>query len=591
MADLEMKDCDFEKGARAEILFDKGGYGNGHIFRHLRTKIFTDAGVNKGDVKLTYFGDNITDFKAETINLVDGKIVYIPVDKKQVYTQKIDHFRSSLVFAFPDVKPGSIIEYEFGTESGPDWAFQSDIPTRYSEINADFPADIEFNYISHISHPFLKNIGESYSRYQDKVLTNIHSLPDEPYMGARKDNLERMEFLGTFYRVQSWQKIGELLLEFDEFGKQLSWNLTGEDLILQQAKALPSRDEKISFIFNAVKNNMKWNGVTTFGTSDGTVRAWDKKTGNSAEINFALYDLLHKAGIDAYPMLTSTKEHGKLNPFFATLFAFNNVEVYIPSDTASNYLKDIVLDATNKYNQYNIIPKDNLNTFGVVINKKTNKHKTVFMEDTDPEIQSVNLNVEIKPDGKMVGNAVINCNSYYKIDEVTKYKTDGEEKFIGYLADNNNSLKIQSLKIENTDVDTLPLVKTVNFTLDLGDADNNYIYFNPNLFITPRSNPFLSETRYTDIDFLCPERTLISGTFKLPAGYKVDAMPKSTALTMPDKGIIFRRIINQDDTGISIRYTIVFNKTLYSKDDYPYLRDFYKQLYEMLNEQIVLKKS
>jgi hypothetical protein len=30
---------------------------------------------------------------------------------------------------------------------------------------------------------------------------------------------------------------------------------------------------------------------------------------------------------------------------------------------------------------------------------------------------------------------------------------------------------------------------------------------------------------------------------------------------------------------------------LFTKDEYPGIRDFYKKMYEMLNEQIVLKKS
>jgi hypothetical protein len=593
ISDLEMKDCDFEKDANAEVLFDKGVYENGYILRHIRMKIFTQAGLTVANVVLPYnsYKSDIGDFEAETINLNNGKVEITPVAKKSVYNQKINKFNSALSFAFADVRPGSIIEFRYSVGAGPDWYFQSDLPTRYSEIQISFPGG-EFNYIPHIDHPFSKNIGESFALFQDKVLTNIHSLPNEIFMGARKDNLERIEYVGSNNRANSWNLIGGLLMQYNEFGGELNRNLKDENVVVNQVQQVPGINNKIAFIFNYVKNNMAWNENISFATETGTADAWEKKVGNSAEINFILHDLLTKAGIKASPMLISTKSNGKLNPFNPNPYSFNNVLVYVPEDTsANNHHPDYILDATNKSNLYNEIPKDCLNTFGVIINKKDNVFKVIFMSNHEAVIQSVYINADIAPQGKMTGTAEITSNSYNKIDEVTKYRKEGEKKFIADLTDNDNTLKVSLLQIQNMSVDTLPLIKEINFTSDLAGSDENYIYFNPNLFVNPHKNPFLSEERFTDIDFQSNNKTLISGSFKLPAGYKVDAVPKSEALTMPDKSIIFRRIINQDDNNITLRYSIVFNKTLYSKNEYPVLREFYKKMYELLNEQIVLKKS
>jgi hypothetical protein len=60
---------------------------------------------------------------------------------------------------------------------------------------------------------------------------------------------------------------------------------------------------------------------------------------------------------------------------------------------------------------------------------------------------------------------------------------------------------------------------------------------------------------------------------------------------MPDKSISFNRIVGEQDGKISVRYTIEFRKPIYSKDDYPDFREFVKVLYQMLNEQIILKKG
>ncbi len=79
--------------------------------------------------------------QAETINAKDGKLVITPVDKKSIYIETIDKLNSAIVFAFPNVKPGSIIEYKY-REAGqyfPTWYFQNSVPTRYSEIDVNIP--------------------------------------------------------------------------------------------------------------------------------------------------------------------------------------------------------------------------------------------------------------------------------------------------------------------------------------------------------------------------------------------------------------------------------------------------------------------
>src|ERR1700733_1868102 len=156
-ADLDMTSCDFEKDANAEILFDKGSVYLGSdalVFdRHVRIKIFNEKGKGQANVKIEYYGGNHYEYldkvQAETINSDNGKMVITKVDKKQMFTQSIDRARTVLSFAFPDVKPGSIIEFKYSINSPslgdfPDWYFQNDIPTRYSEISKDMPSEVYY---------------------------------------------------------------------------------------------------------------------------------------------------------------------------------------------------------------------------------------------------------------------------------------------------------------------------------------------------------------------------------------------------------------------------------------------------------------
>jgi hypothetical protein len=603
IADLELKACDFEKDANAEILFDKGSvyFDTDYdlVFeRHIRIKIFNDNGKDQANIKISYDGGNrselISNVQAETINLNNGTIEFTKVDKKLIYTQKVDKLRNALVFSFPDVKSGSVIEYKYTLTAGsvgdfPDWYFQTTIPTRYSEINTIIPSILNYKNLVMVNQPYVKNtVGV-------KALANIPSLNDEPDMSSRKDNSERI--LYELYSINApdfqqnfsdtWQKVGKDLCSYDDFGGQFNRKLTGEADIISKAKSLSTNTEKIAFIFNEVKNTMKWDEEDVRYTNDGTSEAWNKKTGNSTEINLILYHLLQKSGIKVYPMLVSTRDNGKINPAYPNGYQFNRTVAYIPIDSTNYYL----LDATSKYNIYNEIPANLLNGFGFYINKDAEKYNLLFIQKITPVRELTLITAEIKPDGKMNGTVQVNSFSYNRIEDVKKYKTDGEEKYIKALSDGDNNLKISSLKFENMEIDTLPLTQTFNFNLDLTGSDDNYIYLKPNLFASDYSNDFLSEHRYTDIDFGYQNNYALSGIYKIPVGYKIDAMPKSANMVMPDNSIAFRRIVAEQDGSLVVRYTLYFKKSIFFKEDYPAIHDFYKKMSEMLNEQIVLKKS
>ena len=134
-----------------------------------------------------------------------------------------------------------------------------------------------------------------------------------------------------------------------------------------------------------------------------------------------------------------------------------------------------------------------LNTFGVCVPEHIDAAKAVFLQNKEPASQSVFINAEISPAGKMMGTAELTNFSYNKISNISRYVTDDEAKFKDYLSDNDNNLKILSLKTENIDIDSLPLVQNIKFALDLNGSDDNYIYFSPNLFITPHKNPFINK--------------------------------------------------------------------------------------------------
>ncbi len=624
-ADLELKSCDFEKDANAEVLFEKGNVYFADDLSSItselqrRIKIFNDNGKDAANIKIVYYSGNhmeyITNVQAQTINVVNGKVEVTKLDKKLIYNKILDKYRSEITFSFPNVRAGSIIEFKYnfnasGFADMPDWYFQDKIPIRYSEYSTAIPDLFYFRAIPHLVSPLVKdekssgsktlnrqgNIISYYVNNETRAMANIPSVPDEPYMSSYNDNVQSIRYqlvsIRPIYGMSesysdTWNKVGATLAEDEDFGGQLKRKLNGEETIIAKAKTLKTDDQKIAYIFGEVKNTMKWNGNDHWYTIDGTPHSWDAKTGNSTEINLILYHLLKQTGINAYPMVVSTREHGKVDPFYTSLVQFNRAVVLVPVDSTKKY----ILDATGKYNIYNETPSELLNSLGLYIDKSKEIYKIIRIEKNEPVRQVIMIDAEIKPTGKIEGTAQINYTGYSRIDAIERYKKEGEKKYLDYLRNNDNDLNISTTKFENMEIDTLPLTQSVNFNLNLSGSDENYIYLNPNILTPLKSNPFLSDNRTTDIDFVYPRSYTLNSSYKIPAGFKTDALPKSVTLVMPDKSFSFRRLVIEQDGQIVIHYTVNYNVSEYSRDNYADFHEFFKKMHEMLNEQIVLKKS
>ena len=121
-------------------------------------------------------------------------------------------------------------------------------------------------------------------------------------------------------------------------------------------------------------------------------------------------------------------------------------------------------------------------------------------------------------------------------------------------------------------------------------SGDNYLYLNTNLFCLAGKNPFINEERFSDIDFEYLNNLSVSSTYHIAEQYKIESLPKPTTVVMPDQSIVFRRFVAQQNGVILVRYAITHKSVHYPLKDYPDLRGFYKKIYELLNEPIVLKR-
>ena len=112
------------------------------------------------------------------------------------------------------------------------------------------------------------------------------------------------------YYSTDWESVVKTIYKDDDFGPEL--NKTGyfEEDVNKLLTGLNTMPEKIAAIFNYVKTTVKWNNYKGYSCNDGVRKAYKDKTGNTAEINLMLTAMLRYAGMNANPVLLSTRDNG-----------------------------------------------------------------------------------------------------------------------------------------------------------------------------------------------------------------------------------------------------------------------------------------
>ena len=608
-ADLEMKVCDFDPDTEALYLFDVGEVQilenvnsfNLQTDRRVRIKILKEKGIKEANVKFKYISkdrlEDISNITGMVYNLDDaGNIITTKLDKSLIFDKKVSDRLSEISFAFPNVKVGTVVEYQYRSYKKnnyieiDDWYFQSEMAVKYSAYNLLIPSAFDFTYQVTRRQPIEITKPKSDREGTWYIMRDIPALRDEPYMAGLKDYYQRVDFQLSGYNpvvgnrqsfTTTWEKLTEELTESQYFGQQIGKNLSGIADLKVMVKLLKTAREKTELIYKYVQKNMDWNGRNSFST-EGIKQAWDKKSGNIADINLILLTLLKDADIKAYPCLVSTRDNGKINPTFPFLNQFNGVYVFAEADGVP-----YILNAADKYNPPNQVPYDVQLTEGYIVDKKAGGFVTI--SDNDHKLKhTVALHIEVDEKAKITGEAMVNSYDYAKNIRTQKFKEGKLKQVFG----NNEGIKIDidTIEVNNLGKDSLPLEQKIAFKGEL-QGSGEYTFIPYNIFSDFRKNPFVSEKRQTDVDFGFTQNYVIMGSYTIPENFEFDELPKNMTMIMPDTSIVLRRIMQKDEINLSFRLTIDFKRPQYSADEYPDVKEFYKKFYAILNEQIVIKKK
>ena len=605
-----MKECPFDKDADAVVLLNEAISDHDdeyHLitYHHVRIKILKEKGFDAANISIRFyrkddfeFIDNIEGFVSNTEP--SGQITTEDLSKKAIYTKDLNQYRGLVTFAFPNIKVGSIIEYKYRSfmknyNGLDDWDFQDELPVVKSKYTLTVLPTAEFAYRVNKREDMPATV--RMDKDNGKVyfeMNNIPGLTDEPYMDAREDYVQKVIFqlsgynnngMGKTNYMTSWDEVIREFMTTKEFGTQLWKNIPGTGAFIDAVKKMPAEEDKMKAVYNYVRSNMEWNDVYSKYAADGVKGPWEKKKGTSGEINLILINLLKDADLEVYPTLVSERFHGKVNTDFPFVDQFNSVFACVVIKG-----KKYFLDATDTNTPAHITPNGILNTTALIVNRK-NGGLVNITNDSLQFKDFISIQAQLDDNGIFSGEVYVQSSDYSRIRKVSEYKTEGKEKYIASYFQ-KNGITVKDFEFLNENNDSLAAEQKFKFSTSFAGS-GDYLYVPLNIFTGFEKNPFINDSRFSNVNFGYKRIVTSYSLITLPKNYQVDALPKSVKMTTPDKDIVFSRSVtyDKDSNSLVCMFTFDFRKSLYTVDEYPILKEVYKKMFDYLKEPVVLKKK
>ncbi|HZY81581.1 MAG TPA: transglutaminase domain-containing protein [Cyclobacteriaceae bacterium] len=640
MEDMKMKIYPLDSGAEAVVLADFGEsvieYNASEGFqinfeRIKRVKILKPGGTKHAEFMIPLYHNSsgaeerLSGLKVVTYNLENGKIVETKVKNDNFMKEKYDQNVDFMKGAWTNVKEGSVIEYTYRVKSDflfnfQDWEFQSDIPIRWSEYRARIPE--YFNYQKYMQGYIGLTVNENSTKSTSVTFTvqkdnrnysgqasvgtqtldyreenfrwatkDVPAFKEEPYITTTNDYISKINFelaytnfpgSGMKQYMGSWEDINTAY--WQEAKESINSNAGLKDDVAALTASATNDEQKAVAIYEHVKRTVLWDERNARYASNTPRKTMDQKKGSSAEINLLLACMLDKAGIAVNPVLLSTRDHGFVRENIPISSQFNYVVCLVKIGT-----KSFLLDATDRLLPFGVLPERCLNGSGLIVSdgppnwislNPSVKSRTVYTAD-----------LKLTEAGEVNGTLKIDKIGYHSVRARRQYHVKGESEYLKKYS-NDPMWTVSNSKFENAADINLPFKEIHDLSVnEVGMASAQTLYFNPFIVAREQENPFKSESRQYPVDFGNQFEEMYMVKFTIPDGYVVEELPPSKVINLPEGAAKYIYNLSQAGNTVNLTSGLYINRSLFTQDSYPNLREFYALIIAKQSEQIVLKKK
>ena len=624
--ELQMTEYPDDKDADAVVLFHNTDVyyafinGNFKVYYGIKTrlKVLKPEGKRVADKKIVFQEnessrlrkESVTGLKAAAYNMENGKLVKTKMEHSMMNEERIDKNQKQLKFSVPQVKVGTVIEYEYRIESDyfyniRDWYAQGDIPVLYTHYELSIPEWFNFNIEETGSQRMeAKTDNSPMTLYFDGETENITcnvssftgrklpSLKDDDFLWCAEDygNKVTAELAGIYIPgavhknyTTTWTDIDNQLMDDDEFGGRLkNSSPLKADIIAAGIPKITDVNERFAAVWQLLKSKVRWNGDYAFWGKSASKILKDG-TGSNADINFLLINMLHDAGIKASPVVMRSRDLGILPLSHSSLKYLNTFVVAIQtSDSTMTYF-----DSSAEDGYLNVLPANLLVNRARLV-KKGVPGEWINLQTSARGRDVVSIHAQLNTDGLLQGtiSSRLYEESAAKLRRTWRNAKDSTEQ-INKIQE-REGIEIKTYQTSSRTDFSPTMDERMTFTKQC-DAVGDIIYLNPLVSVPLNESPFTAAERSLPIEFPYKQSEIINTTIILPEGYAVEEVPKPTMLKFDGISVRIASILNGNQLCTQFKYNI--EKTFFTAADYQELKAFFDRLTECNKIIVTIKKA
>lgn len=584
-----------------------------------RIKVLKPEGVKYANVEVPYvenekvksMKETVTGLKAYAYNMENGSMTKTKMENDVVVREQVDKSHKVLKFTVPQVKEGTVIEYQYRIESDyyfyiDTWVAQEEIPVAYTSYSLSIPEYFVFSLDETGEHRLESKVEDESFKFTAKgalisctgekyefVGRDLPAIKDEGYVYCPLDycnkvsaELRGLDVPGEMYRdlSSSWKEVGLNLMEDEDFGRRIK-NICSIKDLLSASGASQNTDVvgKMAAIYTELKRRLKWNGdYKLFGQSLSKVIK--DGVGSNADLNLILLSAYREAGLDARPVVMSRRTRGRLPLSHPSVNKLNTFVVGVVDGQTVHFIDGSVEDG-----YVDVLPSLLLTEQGYLLSED-GTGTWVNLQSLDASKANVIIQATLDEkglvNGTYEGQMKANLSASLKEDFRT---ADDSLTYVNKMAE-RNGVKLSAYAIDERQAFSPTTVERATFAKQC-EADGDHIYFEPFLFPPVKESPFKDVKRIYPVEFPYKYSITMVINTTLPDGYTVEELPETLMMRTEDNGLSVRLNYMMQGNTLLVQFRFNVNKTLFLTNEYDMLRQIYDTLVERGGEIIVLKKN
>ncbi|MFH1701428.1 MAG: DUF3857 domain-containing protein [Candidatus Zixiibacteriota bacterium] len=590
--------------AEAIIVFDNGVLTTSvleaevKLERHTRIKIFNCSRAEDIiKIEIPYLPDDkIRSPKAYT-NLPNGKKI-----KVKSFQKIIDADGEKMVFSFPDVTDGSIIEYSYTYTHKrvgyfKPWYFQNSIFTLQSKLIFTFGPNARYSWVYYNEPDYFEKSGPQditlSNGYPAKqycyIATNVPPANPEPLMPGYNYYRSHIVFQMTEYfaagsqidYIKSWRDIGSLVENWlDQKTSHCldEWRRIGDSI----CDGLIDNQIKTINLFDNVNGSIaKLDGQEWTGDLCDLI---NNRTAGPSEKNVFLINLLKSQGIESYPIYIGTRDYiYQFYRNFQDLNQLNRIVCYIGKPG-----KGFILDAGENV-LFPLVPSYDLVASGLLINDRESCIIDLDLPEIFSERRYVNY-ISLSGDGAADCSThvlISGCqteNFMHLLNENVSNEELGRQLLAGsmFLIDISDASRSET--VDGSDLHFKAFYNIPQFSNLIEDE----MIFLPNIIQLQR-NLFKNKKRYYPIDFRYKYGTSHKTIITIPEEYQVASIPKD--ISEQSWAAAFERKVKFENGSIVIDAELLINHENISANNYKHIKGVFDAMTEAGFDEVILRKK